>query len=206
MPTISGELISSAQEASKKYGIPTSVILGFAGYETGYGTTGMGKTKNNLFGIGQNVYNTIADAVEDFARLVTGQKSSAQSKKYGEAVANATTNEEWINAIRDAGYNSEYADGVYEQNVLNVINSHGLNDYNLAGSEDSGELSGSFGGGTGDREYSGSGGSFAENLGLEWWGDIVRVVFAVLLLVGGAVFLGLAFTSTPIMKNVKEVS
>lgn len=212
MPTIKGELISSAQEASKKYGIPVSVILGFAGLETQYGETGMGKSKNNLFGIGKNVYNSISESVEDFARLVTGQKSSAQSKKYGQATAGASSNEEWVNAIRDAGYNSEYADGVYEQKILDVINSHGLNDYNLESSGgNTPELGGgSFGGGDTEESFSSSGGSFAKNIGLEWWGDIVRVVFAVLLVIGGFAFLGLAITggsgAGKINDIVKEVS
>lgn len=206
MPTIKGELISSAQEASKKYGIPVSVILGFAGLETQYGETGMGKSKNNLFGIGKNVYNSISESVEDFARLVTGQKSSAQSKKYGQATAGASSNEEWVNAIRDAGYNSEYADGVYEQKILDVISSHGLNDYNL---ESSGGNSPELEGDTAE-SFSSSGGSFAQNIGLEWWGDIVRVVFAVLLVIGGFAFLGLAITggsgAGKINDIVKEVS
>ena len=206
MPTIKGELISSAQEASKKYGIPVSVILGFAGLETQYGETGMGKSKNNLFGIGKNVYNSISESVEDFARLVTGQKSSAQSKKYGQATAGASSNEEWVNAIRDAGYNSEYADGVYEQKILDVISSHGLNDYNL---ESSGGNTPELEGDT-EESFSSSGGSFAENIGLEWWGDIVRVVFAVLLVIGGFAFLGLAITggsgAGKINDIVKEVS
>lgn len=206
MPTIKGELISSAQEASKKYGIPVSVILGFAGLETQYGETGMGKSKNNLFGIGKNVYSSISESVEDFARLVTGQKSSAQSKKYGQATAGASSNEEWVNAIRDAGYNSEYADGVYEQKILDVINSHGLNDYNL---ESSGGNTPELEGDTAE-SFSSSGGSFAQNIGLEWWGDIVRVVFAVLLVIGGFAFLGLAITggsgAGKINDIVKEVS
>lgn len=205
MPTIKGELISSAQEASKKYGIPTSVILGFAGLETQYGETGMGKSKNNLFGIGKNVYNSISESVEDFARLVTGQKSSAQSKKYGQATAGASTNEEWVNAIRDAGYNSEYADGVYEQKILDVINSHGLNDYNL---ESSGGNSPELGGGSfgeGSDSFSSSGGSFAQDIGLEWWGDIVKVVFSILLVVGGFLFLSFALMEGTGANKIKDV-
>lgn len=170
---ISQELLNASKQASENYGIPQEVILGFAGYETSYGTAGVGKTKNNLFGImnGDGTaksYSTIAESVEDFAKLVTGKYDSAQSKKYGEATSKATTNYQWVNAIRDSGYNSEYADGVYEGKVMNIIK--GLNLSNSGTVTSVGEL--------------------------KWWGDVVIVVVAVLLIVGAVVFLGMGVTST----------
>ena len=191
MATISGELLRASQQASQKYNIPVSVILGFAGLETQFGTTGMGKSKNNAFGIGSKSYDSISDSVEDFAKLVTGNKDSSQSKKYGEATANAKTNEEWVNAIRDSGYNSEYADGVYEEKVLSVIKSYDLDNYNGTGVVTEETI------------------ASRKTGGLKWWGDIVVVVFALLLLVGGVVFIGLGITSTATggkaVKAIKKV-
>lgn len=183
--SISNELLKASETASKNYGIPKEVILGFAGLETSYGTAGAGKSKNNLFGIMNadgtaKTYSSVAESVEDFAKLVTGNKDSAQSKKYGKATANATTSEEWVNAIRDSGYNSEYADGVYEKKVMNVIDSIG------------GKLLGT------ESKELGISAEDLSNKGLKWWGDIVVVVVAVLLIVGGVVFLGMGVTSTAI--------
>lgn len=183
MAKISDELLAASQAASNKYGVPVPVILGFAGLETGYGSTGMGKSKNNLFGIGSTAYASITESVEDFARLVTGNKDSAQSKKYGEATAKAQTNSQWVDAIREAGYNSEYADGVYENMVLNVIAKDNLNSY--AGSV---KVDTSL-----DPDQDGS--SAAPDVALVWWGDIVRAVFCVLLVIAGLAFVVLALTS-----------
>ena len=169
------------------------VILGFAGFETSYGTTGTGKSKNNLFGIMNSdgtakTYESITDSVMDFAKLVTGNKDSSQSKKYGEAVASAQTSEEWVNAIRDSGYNSEYEDGVYESEVMNIIN---YSVKPLLGLSSDTETS------TNSKSYE-----------LKWWGDVVIVVVAVLLIMGGVAFLGLSVTGgsgSKLTKAVKEV-
>lgn len=202
MAQISEELKTASREASKKYGIPQSVILGFAGLETSFGTAGTGKSKNNLFGIMNSdgvakSYATVTDSVEDFAKLVTGNKDSAQSQKYGKATANATTNAEWVTAITEAGYNSENAPGVYEDKVLNVIEYHNLDSYNTGNSR-----SGGF-----NTSGQTSGGSFGG--GLTWWGDIVIVVFSIILILAGVVFIGLAVTNTtggnPINKVKKAV-
>lgn len=173
MAKISDELLKASQNASEKYGIPTSVILGFAGLETSYGTKGMGKSKNNLFGIGNNTYSSVTESVEDFAKLVTGNKSSSQSKKYGQAVKNAQTDEEWITAITKAGYNSEYAEGVYEGKVLSVIESGNLTKYN------SGKASSS----------SSSSSSSSGDSDLKWWGDLLVVFLCILVVGAGVVFL-----------------
>lgn len=180
------ELIKASQEASQRYKIPASVILGFAGYETSYGTAGVGKSKNNAFGIMSNGsgkrYNSLTDSVMDFARLVTGNNDTPMSRKYGEATANAKTNYQWINAIRDTGYNSEYADGVYEQRIMKMIKQDDLNQYNVTGYSptDTGETSN-------DSKQE-------TTVGLTWWGDIVKVIFCIIVLVGGVIFTGLAIT------------
>lgn len=123
----SKELIKASQDASKKYGIPASVILAFAGGETSYGTAGMGKSKNNLFGIGNKSYSSQTESVEDFAKLVTGNKSSSQSKKYGNAIKNAKTTKDYVEAIRNAGYNSENPN--YVGLVMGVYKNDNLSQY-----------------------------------------------------------------------------
>ena len=192
MASISDELLRASKSASEKYGIPTSVILGFAGLETQFGKTGMGKSKNNLFGIGSKTYSSITESVEDYVRLVTGNKDSAQSKKYGNATKDATTIEEWVDAIRDAGYNSEYADGVYEQKVLDVIDTYNLTNHDSDAT--SSALS--------SRENGQSVG------GLKWWGDIVTVLLAIILVIMGVTFIGLSITSSStgskVVKKVKK--
>lgn len=195
MAKISNELLKASQNASAKYGIPTSVILGFAGLETSYGTTGMGKSKNNVFGIGSKTYSSVTESVEDFAKLVTGNKDSSQSKKYGKATANAKTDEEWINAIRDAGYNSEYADGVYEKKVLSVIESGNLTQYNT------GETHATTG--TSDTVSTSS-----SSNDLTWWGDFLVVLLCILLVIGGVVFLAMGVmdsTNFSLKKGVEKV-
>lgn len=196
---ISQELLTASQTASKNYGIPQEVILGFAGVETSYGTAGVGKTKNNVFGImnadgSAKSYNSITESVEDFAKLVTGNKDSSQSKKYGEATSKATTTEEWVNAIRDSGYNSEYADGVYEGRVMVLINTlkNGiLSDSLTTGAVDKLTLDNS--------DF-----TLSEKLGLKWWGDVVVVVVAILLIVGAVVFLGLGVTTPNTRQNATQ--
>lgn len=66
---------------------------------------------------------------------------------------------------------------------------------------------GSLSGGSGS---SGSTPTINSNIGLQWWGDIVMVVFAILLLVMGVVFIGLAITSnntgSKVVEKIKGVS
>lgn len=50
--------------------------------------------------------------------------------------------------------------------------------------------------------FSGTSGKFTSNIGLQWWGDIVVVVFAILLLVMGVAFVGLAVTSNKVGSDI----
>lgn len=191
MAKISQELLDASAKASKKYGIPQSVILGFAGNETSYGTAGMGKSKNNVFGIGNKTYESVADSVEDFAKLVTGNKDSAQSKKYGEAVAGAKTDEEWVTAITNAGYNSVNKN--YVSDTMAVIKSHNLDQYN------SGDVNIS------NTSNSNGSSSSSSNTDLKWWGDVLVVICSLLVVVGGVFFLYLTVkNATGISLNPKK--
>ena len=186
MATISNELLTASQNASEKYGIPVSVILAFAGNETAFGTTGMGKSKNNVFGIGSKSYSNVTESVEDFAKLVTGNKNSSQSKKYGQAVTGAQTDEEWITAITNAGYNSTNKN--YISDTMNVLSYYNLDSYNT----------GNIGGGNPSTVTTTTTG---DTIDLKWWGDLIVVIASVLVLGIGVLFLYFTVKdSTPLGK------
>lgn len=188
MADISKELMEASASASKKYNIPQSVILGFAGLETSFGTAGAGKSSNNLFGIMDSdgtpkAYSSIEESVNDFASLVTGNKSSNQSKIYGQATANASTESEWVYAITGAGYNSVYPVGVYEEKVLSVIN--GLDNVEIIDTT-----------------------VRPQQTKVTWWGQIVVVIGAILIIVGGVVFLYLSIENSgnnPISSGIDKI-
>lgn len=198
MAVPSNELIQAAQKAYQNYGVPVSVTLGFAGLETQYGTTGTGKSKNNPMGYIVNgkamTFNNVEEAIDRWARLVTGNLGTNLSTKYGEATSKATSTYEWIDAIRETGYNSEYADGVYEGNIMKIVERDNLTQY------DSNVLP--LGSGTTSTLSVGTGN------GVKWWGDIVIVVFSIILIIMGVAFLGLGVTSNgtgnALAKKVKK--
>lgn len=185
MAEISNELLTASKEASEKYGIPVSVILAFAGNETSFGTAGMGISKNNVFGIGNKTYSSVAESVDDFASLVTGNKSSSQSKKYGSAVANASTDEEWITAITNAGYNSVNAN--YVSDTMNVISYYNLDQYNNSSVS-----------GTSTSTTTG------ESIDLKWWGNLIVVLFAIVVVCGGVWFLYMSVKNTSTVSKVVD--
>lgn len=174
MAQISNELVAAAQAASATYNIPVGVILAFAGNETSYGTAGMGASKNNVFGIGNKSYNNITESVNDFAALVTGNKDSAQSKKYGNATKDAATVSDWVTAITKAGYNSVNPN--YIKDTMNVYESHKLSQYDN-GSIPAGSVSDQTVILTGSRSDS-----------LKWWGDILAVLLSVVSMICGIIF------------------
>lgn len=60
--------------------------------------------------------------------------------------------------------------------------------------------------GSSNSGFSGTSGKIPSKIGLNWWGDIVVVVFAILLLVMGVAFIGLAITTnSPTMKVLETV-
>ena len=98
-----------ATELSKKYGIPSGVILAIAFVETGGGTSKGAKTYNNHFGIiGKNKivksryksFNSTKESYEAFCKLIT-------SKKYYPNLKGNNDLSEWVKAIASAGYSEE---------------------------------------------------------------------------------------------------
>lgn len=190
MPSPSKELISASQEASKKYGIPASVILAFAGGETSFGTAGMGKSKNNLFGIGNKSYSNVSESVDDFARLVTGHKDSTQSKKYGNAIKNANSPKEYVTAIRNAGYNSENPN--YVGLIMGAYDTYNLKQYDVSFNKNVSV--------TEDDSSPSNNNGFLEGIAK----SIMTVSFVVVLIFLAILFLVNAFSSpSQIVKKVK---
>ena len=101
----------------------------------------------------------------------------ATLKQHGVEVKShmSTISDEEEAVIRKAGYNSEYASGVYEGKVLSVIESGNLNQYNKGGSTSSVTTS-----------------SSTEDTDLTWWGDLLVILLCILVVVGGVVFLAFA--------------
>lgn len=119
-----------------------------------------------------------------------------------------TTESKTKNMLLNSNYNSasEYAvsfEKLFERSggsALEKRKSYAENIFSsLTGSTGSGFTGTSSG-------FGGTSGKIPTNIGLEWWGDIVVVVFAILLLVMGVAFIGLAVTSnSPTMKVLESV-
>lgn len=192
----SRELINASQKASQKYGIPASVILAFAGGETSFGTAGMGKSNNNLFGIGNKTYISVEESVMDFASLVTGNKDSAQSKKYGKAIKNASSARDYVEAIRSAGYNSENAN--YTNLIMGTYNTYNLKQYDVGYDPSKVDSSGDT---TGTESTGSSNLSFIDKLAK----NIMTVAVVVVLIFLAVLFMINAFSSpAKVAEKVKK--
>lgn len=129
-----------AIEQQIKYGIPASVTMAQAVYESKYGTSRQVEDgTNNLFGIKKGsswtgpvklydddkrdepfrCYSSFHESFEDHSRLLTSSKYMAFCKNLS-----PTNYRGWVNGICDAGYATK---GGYGNDILREIN-----DYNLA--------------------------------------------------------------------------
>lgn len=171
--------IQLAIKVQQKYGVPASIVLGQYALESGYGQKTVGE--NNYFNIkragtktGYANYGSKEESFMAFGELLSKERYTSQTK-------NATTIEEYIQGVKDGGYAE---DSQYVSKVMNIITKNNLTQYDN-GNYGTGGTSETFGSSEGDI------------YGLKWWGDVVRVVFACLLLVGGVALLGLAVTGSP---------
>ena len=191
MGSFSQEDIDLAKQVQDKYGVPASVTLGQYALESGYGSKTVGQ--NNYFNIkgngngGYSNYSSKAESFDDYGRLLS-------TDRYTSKTSSATKVEDYIQGVKDAGYAE---DPHYVGKVMNIINTNNLMQY------DTGNL------GT---DYSGSGGlagtiSEASGNAMKWFGDITKVLFCILLLIGGFVFIALAFTTSDTgSKTVKKLT
>lgn len=173
--------IELAQKVQEKYGVPASVTLAQYALESGYGSSTVGK--NNYFNIkgngagGYRDYNTKEDSFMDYGRLLSTERYTSQT-------SGASNVSEYVQGVKNAGYAE---DSEYTTKLMSIIDSNDLTQYDTV-------------------SFSGTTSGVGNDLNLKWWGDVVIVVFAVLLIVGGVVFLGVAFMdNSKVKETVKTV-
>ena len=124
---------AGAQAVAGASGLSSSFILAWAGYESGYGTSNAATINNNFFGLKVpgawgGAVNCPGGASPGFACFQnTGLVASGQAalfsynSQYLQAALDAQgaggSIADIANAIAAAGFNSEYATGVYGNNV-----------------------------------------------------------------------------------------
>lgn len=188
MANFSDEEIKLAQKVQDTYGVPASVTLAQYALESGYGKSTVGK--NNYFNIkgkgtgGYRDYDSKEKSFMDFGRLLTTDRYTSQT--------NGSTNaKDYVQGVKDGGYAE---DPNYVKKVMSIINSNNLTKYDADGTWENGT-------------YGGAGTTISDssvNLGLEWWGDVVRVILVLLIVGGGLVFL--AMSAGQLGANVPSVS
>ena len=179
MGKFSDEEIKLAQKVQETYGVPASVTLAQYALESGYGKSTVGK--NNYFNIkgngtgGYRDYDSKEQSFMDFGKLLSGELYTSKT--------NGSTNaKDYVQGVKDGGYAE---DPNYVKKVMSIITSNNLTKYDADGTWEKGTH-----GGTGTT-ISGTS-SVSSNLGLEWWGDVVRVVLVLLIVGGGLVLLAMS--------------
>ena len=202
MGNFTSEDIKLAQDVQAKYGIPASVTLAQYALESGYGKSTVGA--NNYFNIkgtgngGYQNYTSKAESFDAYGKLLSGER-------YTSKTSSATNVQEYVQGVKNAGYAE---DPNYVSKVMGVVTSNNLTQYDSTSG-------GSYGGG-GAQNVHGDGNLTYINqdengnlykvnkLGLEWWGDIVVVVFSVMLLIAAVLCLSLAVMGDAPVKNAKK--
>lgn len=191
--------IRYAQEVQKKYGVPASVVLGQYAQESGYGKSTVGA--NNYFNIkgngkgGYKDYNSKEESFMDFGRLLS-------TSRYTKYTKNATSTSSYMMGVKKAGYAT---DPNYVNRVLSIIKTN-----NLTSLDDTSQISAKgytpevYGKkATGTVEVTPPTASSGGSIGLTWWGDIVKVILIILILIGAMVFFTVSVggtMSTPLDK------
>lgn len=109
-----------AKQLSRKYGIPSAIILAIAFVETGGGTSKHSKTLNNHFGIvGKNTvnnsrYRSFSNAEESFEAFC---KLLSSTKYYISLKGNEDINL-WVKAIANAGYSTQPQEWTRRVNLI----------------------------------------------------------------------------------------
>lgn len=179
MAEFSKEDIELAKKVEKNYGVPASVTLGAYALESGYGKSTVGK--NNYFNIkgdgtnGYRDYESKEESFNDYGKLLSTNRYTSKTK-------DATNAKEYVQAVKDAGYAE---DPNYVSKVVNIIETNNLEQY--------------------DNGNYGKISNNSSSTDLDWWGDIVIVVFAIILLIGGVVFVGLAVTNNSLTSGINDV-
>lgn len=189
MGKFTDEDIRLAQKVQATYGIPASVTLAQYALESAYGTSSLARNNNNYFGMkaGSNGWQSFASKEASF--MAYGKLMS--SDLYTSKTNGATTIDEYVYRFAETYAPSSDGNYNYAGKVMAIINQNDLTQY------DSGEL--------GKMSFFG----LSDSNGIKWWGDIVVTVFALLLVVMGVVFIGLAVVSNTtgekVVNSVKKV-
>ena len=130
--TITPELENYAHGVKEKYGVPESVTLGQAIYESSLGQSNIAKQANNWFGMkgtgtagsynGWQKFNNVSESFDAYGKLLSKDRYTSHTK-------NATTTAEYLQGIVNGGYCS---DAGYVSNVLKIINDNNLEQYNTS--------------------------------------------------------------------------
>lgn len=191
MEKFTSEDVRLAKEVQSKYGVPASVVLGQYAQESGYGKNTVGA--HNYFNIkgngkgGYKDYNSKEESFLDFGRLLS-------TSRYTKYTKNATSTSSYMMGVKKAGYAT---DPNYVNSVLNIIKTN-----NLTSLDEPTEIKaklytpavyGKEATGTVDTITSSSGSTSTGNaIGLKWWGDIVKVILIILILLGALVFFSIS--------------
>ena len=189
MGKFTDEEINLAKKVQDVYGVPASITLAQYALESGYGKSTVGA--NNYFNIkgngtgGYRDYSSKEDSFMDFGKLLS-------SKRYISKTKNATNAKEYIQGVKDAGYAE---DSQYVSKVMSIINKNDLTKYD-SGYSTTGKNS------TASETDSNTVSRTTNSIGLKWWGDVVKVVIVILLVIGGITLLATSFGSIPTAENV----
>ena len=130
---IDSEILNYAHMVKEKYGVPESVTLGQAIYESGLGKSNIANQANNWFGMkgsgnaGQYngtwaKYNSVYDSFDAYGKLLSKDRYTKHTK-------NAKTTAQYLQGVVDGGY---CPDAGYVTDVLNIINDNNLEQYNTS--------------------------------------------------------------------------
>lgn len=181
--------IKYAKEVQEKYNVPASIVLAQYALESGYGTSDLARQNNNYFGMrdGSSGWQKFSSKKDSF--MAYGELLS--SSLYTDKTKGASNSGEYIDAIAETYAPSNDGNNNYAGQIKQIIKDFDLTKYDSKGVYGSGG--------------SESGMSKAE-YGLVWWGDVVKVIFCILVIIGGVVLFGLAVTSNSVGDNlVKKV-
>ncbi len=123
------KILPKAMEASKKYNINLSALLGQAAIESGWGTSRLAREANALFGIkhtpgykqsgAYRAYSSWDESIEDYAKMISGNGGKGIWASRG--IAGSSTPEEHLRKLQHGG--PAYAGNAnYESTVLGAIN------------------------------------------------------------------------------------
>jgi len=116
---------AAVEQAQEEYGVNALFILAVASHESYYGTSKAAQNRNNLFGImqrggGQVTYESKADSVAGFARLVSGSGyfGSGRTTLAGINGRYAPYNPEWKDKVLQLMHEYARLAGGYEPSVM----------------------------------------------------------------------------------------